>query len=91
MKIGKTLAAVAVIASMASSPAFAGTVTRSSAALPTAQGFAPVSQVRVATKLKKKSDAVQTVIIPIIVGGLVVGYTFYEIVIDDSEAISPVN
>lgn len=91
MTIGKTLAAAVAIASLASSPAFAGTATRSgsalpkASALPTAQKLAPVSQVRFATKSKKKaSDLATTVAVPIIVGGFIVGYTFYEVVIDDS-------
>lgn len=85
MTIGKTLAAAVAIASLASSPAFAGTATRSASALPTAQKLAPVSQIRAATKTNKKaSDLVQTVVVAIIVGGVVVGYATYEIVTDDS-------
>lgn len=84
MKIAKTLMAAAAIASLASAPAFAGTGTRSSAALPSAVKFVPVSQVRAISKVKKSSNFTQTVVIPIIVGGMIVGYTTYEITTDDN-------
>lgn len=85
MKIAKTLMAAAAVASLIVTPAFAGTVTRSASALPAATKFAPISAVRAGTKLtKKSSDLTQTIVVAIIVGGVVVGYTTYEIVTDDN-------
>lgn len=83
MKIIKTMAAAVAIVSLAATPAVAGTATRSAAALPGAVKFAPVSQVRAISKAKKSSNLVQTIVVPIIVGGIVVGYATYEIVTDD--------
>lgn len=54
MTIAKTL--VAAIVSLAATPAFAGSVTRSSAALPSVQKVAPVAQVRQASATKKNAS-----------------------------------
>lgn len=55
MTIGKILVTAAAIASLAATPAFAGSATRSSAALPAAAKVAPVAGVRAASHTKKAS------------------------------------
>ncbi len=83
--IAKLAVGAAAAASMVISPLALAQGTRAASTLPTAKPAtsAPTTGARASSRLTKKSDLAQTILIPIIVGGIVVGYTVYEVV-DDS-------
>lgn len=83
--IAKLAVGAAAAASMLISPLALAQSTRAASALPVAKAkaAAPVAGARSSSRLTKRSDLAETVLIPIIVGGVIVGYAFYEVVIDD--------
>lgn len=85
-KIAKLLGIAAAVSVPAISVAAAKDETRAASSLPAiaAPGKLPMN-IRGMTEAKSKSGLTQTVTLPIIIGGIVVGYTFYEVVINDSD------
>lgn len=93
----KTLAAIAAAASLIASPAVAGTVTRSSSALPAATKLTPVAQVRADTRQKRKTNAqaegigLTEIAIGVVAAGAVAGGIVAATSGDDNKGLSGAN